>query len=86
MNQQSDHSIVMSQGKYMSKINPIHIQPQRKTQEDLPVTERERQDLRALIGSLQYAAVSTRPDLSSRLSFLQSEANKATVDTPTVRE
>ena len=46
MHQQSDHSIVMSQEKYMSKINPIHIQPQRKTQEDLPVTERERQDLR----------------------------------------
>ena len=81
MNQQGDHSMIMSQEKYISKINPIHIQPQRKTQEELPVTERERQDLRALIGSLQYAAVNTRPDLSSRLSFLQSEVNKATIDT-----
>ena len=65
----------------MSKITPIHIHSQRKTQEDLPVTERERQDLTALIGSLQFAAVNTRPNLSSRLSFLQSEVNKATVDT-----
>ena len=81
MHQQNDHSIVMSQEKYVSKINPIHIQPQRKVQENLPVTERERQDLRALIGSLQYASVNTRPDLSSRLSFLQSEVNKATVET-----
>ena len=81
MHQQNDYSIVMSQEKYVSKINPIHIQPQRKIQENLPVTERERQDLRALIGSLQYASVNTRPDLSSRLSFLQSETNKATVET-----
>ena len=71
----------MSQEKYVTKINPIHIQPQRKAQLDLPVTERERQDLRALIGSLQYASVNTRPDLSSRLSFLQSDINKATIET-----
>ena len=38
-------------------------------------------DLRALIGSLQYASVNTRPDLSSRLSFLQSDINKATIET-----
>ena len=79
--QNNDHSITMSQEKYITKINPIHIQPQRKAQLDLPVTERERQDLRALIGSLQYASVNTRPDLSSRLSFLQSDINKATIET-----
>ena len=77
LTQNNDHSITMSQEKYITKINPIHIQPQRKAQLDLPVTERERQDLRALIGSLQYASVNTRPDLSSRLSFLQSDINKA---------
>ena len=33
MHQRSDHSSVMSQEKYISKINPIHIQPQCKTQE-----------------------------------------------------
>jgi hypothetical protein len=71
----------MSQEKYITKINPIHIQPERKAQLELPVTERERQDLRALIGSLQYASVNTRPDLASRLSFLQSDINKATIET-----
>ena len=81
LTQNNDHSITMSQEKYITKINPIHIQPQRKAQLDLPVTERERQDLRALIGSLQYASVNTRPDLSSRLSFLQSDINKATIET-----
>ena len=37
--------------------------------------------LRGLIGSLQYASVHTRPDLSSRLSFLQSDINQATIQT-----
>lgn len=47
------------------------------------MTERERHLLRGLIGSLQYAAVHTRPDLASSLSFLQSDINKATVATLT---
>ena len=81
MSQQSDSSIVMSQEKDVSKIEPIHIKPERKSQLELPVTERERQDLRALIGSLQYAAVNTRPDLSSRLSFIQNDINQATIAT-----
>ena len=81
MTQHNDHSITMSQENYVTKINPIHIQPQRKANLELAVTERERQDLRALIGSLQYASVNTRPDLASRLSFLQSAINQATVDT-----
>ena len=37
--------------------------------------------LRGLIGSLQFAAVHTRPDLSSSLSHLKSEISKATVGT-----
>eukprot|EP00435_Cladocopium_sp_Y103_P006894 s1307_g2.t1 len=81
MTQHNDFSITMSQENYVTKINPIHFQPQRKAELELPVTERERQDLRALIGSLQYASVNTRPDIASRLSFLQSVINSATVDT-----
>ena len=41
----------------------------------------EKRQLRALIGSLQYAAVHTRPDMASRLSFLQSQVPHATVET-----
>ena len=44
-----------------------------------PVTEKERLLLRGLIGSLQYASVNARPDISSKLSILQSQINKATV-------
>ena len=45
------------------------------------VNEGERQSLRALVGSLQYAAVNTRPDLCSKLGWLQSQINKCTVGT-----
>ena len=81
MSQNADYSIRLSQEKYVSKIEPIHVSPERKKDLESTVTQEEQQDLRALIGSLQYAAVNTRPDLSSRLSFLQSQINRANVQT-----
>lgn len=81
LRQRSDMGIVMSQSEYVRKINPIKIESNRKSQIDLKVSEEERQQLRALIGSLQYASVNTRPDIASRLSFLQSKVNQATIDT-----
>ena len=81
MFQHPNKSISLSQSSYVRAIDPIKISPERKKQGDSPVSEEEKQSLRALIGSLQFAAVHTRPDLSSRLSFLQSDINRATVDT-----
>ena len=65
----------------VKEINPISIGKDRKVTPHDAVTEGERQSLRALIGSLQYAAINTRPDLASRLGWLQSNINKATVAT-----
>ena len=81
MQQHPNKSITMSQSKYVCAIKPIRITNQRRSQQDEPISEDERQELRAVIGSLQYAAVHTRPDLASRLSNLQSSINKATVET-----
>ena len=81
LTQHGDHSISMSQSNYVRKIKAISIEPNRKTQLESPVAEPERLSLRALVGSLQYAAINTRPDLSSKLSLLQSSINKATVET-----
>jgi hypothetical protein len=81
MCQNADYSITLSQEKYVSKIEPIHIQPERKSLPESTVNNDEKQGLRALIGSLQYASVNTRPDLASRLSYLQSQVNQATVQT-----
>ena len=81
MNQMPDGTITMNQSTYVKKINPISINNERRTQPEEKVTEAERQDLRALVGSLQYASVNTRPDLASRLSVLQSSINSATIAT-----
>ena len=81
LTQHGDHSITLSQSAYIRKIPSIQIDPNRKSLENEPVTDDEKLALRGLIGSLQYAAVNTRPDLSSRLSILQSAINKANINT-----
>ena len=81
LHQHPDKSIVLSQSKYVRNIKPISINPKRKDDPTQMITEDERQSLRGLIGSLQYASVHTRPDLSSRLSYLQSKINSATIET-----
>ena len=81
LKQYPDKSIKLSQSAYVRKIQPITLTHQRRSEVDSAVTEPERQALRALVGSLQYASVHTRPDLACRLSFLQSEINRATVQT-----
>ena len=62
MQQRSDKAIVLSQSEYIRKIKPISITTERRCKLEEKVTEEERQALRAIIGSLQYASVNTRPD------------------------
>ena len=81
INQNQDFSIEVDQCQYVKDIDPIRISPERRKNPQEAVSEEERQQLRALIGSLQYAATNTRPDLGSRLSFLQSKINTACVET-----
>eukprot|EP00435_Cladocopium_sp_Y103_P020527 s275_g5.t1 len=64
MDQLPNGTITMTQSTYVKAINPIKITSERRQQPDEKVTEDERQALRGLIGSLQYAAVHTRPDLA----------------------
>eukprot|EP00435_Cladocopium_sp_Y103_P018074 s4573_g4.t1 len=57
MDQRPDGTITMKQTKYVNAIEPIKISQQRRSQGEEPITEEEKQSLRAIIGSLQYAAV-----------------------------
>ena len=79
--QNADHSITVDQTQYVKDIMAITVPRDRRSQIEAPITEEERQSLRGLIGSLSYAAINSRPDLGSRLSWLQSSINKATVGT-----
>lgn len=77
--QYPDYSSKISQGEYIQKIDPIDIPKPRRKDEESSVTPTEIQQLRALCGSLQYAAVHSRPDLTAKIAFLQKRIPKATV-------
>eukprot|EP00435_Cladocopium_sp_Y103_P072124 s70_g39.t1 len=81
ISQGADYSITVDQSQYVKDINAIVLSRERRSQPESVVSEDEWQALRAVIGSLQYAAVNTRPDICSRLGWLQSQINKAKVST-----
>ena len=76
IHQENNGTIHLDQENYVNEIGVIHIDRDRRKKENTPITESERQSMRGLVGSLQYAATNTRPDISARLSFLQSKINK----------
>ena len=76
-----DFSTRINQGKYVNKISPIEIPKARRIETESPVTNQELQQLRGLCGSLQYAAVHSRPDIATRVAQLQKSVPKATVET-----
>ena len=77
--QKVDGSIELDQTKYIEDIPAIDVSRDRRKNPQLEVTSEERQSLRGLIGSLQYAASNTRPDISAKLSFLQAKITTAKV-------
>ena len=79
IDQKINGEISLSQQEYVQNIDPITIPRERRKQHDAKIDPTELQNLRGLIGSLQYAASNTRPDLSCKLSLLQARITCATV-------
>eukprot|EP00435_Cladocopium_sp_Y103_P054548 s1984_g17.t1 len=79
IHQNWDGSIELDQEKYIEDIPPIEVERHRRQTPDEAITEKERQAFRGLVGSIQCAASNTRPDLSAKLSLLQSKINSAQV-------
>ena len=75
-----DFTIRVHQGEYIHKIPPIDVPKNRRSDSDSVATPSEVQQLRALCGSLQYAAVNSRPDLAAKVSMVQKSICKATVE------
>ena len=76
-----DFSIKVSQKDYVHRIDPIEICKVRRGQKDAPINGFELQSLRGLCGSLQYAAVHSRPDIATKVAYLQKEIPRGTVET-----
>ena len=79
IHQNDDHSIELDQTKYIEDIVPIQVDRNRRQDQNQLVNEKERQELRGLIGSLQYATTNTRPDLAAKVSFVQSKITTACI-------
>lgn len=79
IHQEKNGNIHLNQKDYINNIEAIHIDRDRRKMPEATITDKEKQGLRGLIGSLQYAASNTRPDLSSRLSLLQARINCAQI-------
>lgn len=77
--QNPDYSIRISQADYISRIDPIDIPKPRGKEENSSITPFELQQLRALCGSLQYAAAHSRPDITAKVAFLQKRIPQAIV-------
>ena len=75
-----DGSTEMFQRRYVEQIEPIQILKHRHKEPQAPVTEQERQCLRQICGSLQYAAVQARPDICAKVGLLQSAIPRACVE------
>ena len=80
VSQQSNGDILLSQKEYIQDIPSIQISRDRRREGPSPITKDELQSFRGLIGSLQFAATNTRPDISCKLSMLQAKISNATVN------
>lgn len=78
--QDAQGDIWLDQKEYLQDISPIDIPKDRRRHPTAPVKPSELQKFRGLIGSLQYAATNTRPDISCKLSLLQAKISGATVE------
>ena len=77
--QWDDGTIEMDQRDYVRKIEPINVPKNRRASPDADLSDMEKYFLRGLCGSLQYAAVHTRPDLAAKVGQLQATIPRAKV-------
>eukprot|EP00435_Cladocopium_sp_Y103_P058560 s1182_g20.t1 len=77
--QWDDGTIEMDQREYIRKIEPLNIPKNRRLEPESELSEAERHGLRGLCGSVQFAAVHTRPDLAAKVGQLQSAIPRAKI-------
>ena len=79
--QNDNFAIELSQPHYPEKVPRVPISKEQLEQDDQPVTEVTRADLRKTAGAACWLAKSTRPDLSFEVSLLQQSLTEATYQT-----
>ena len=77
--QAQDGSISINQESYLKGVNSLSIDKERSNQKEETVTDSEKQQLRMIIGQLNWLSGISRPDISFRVSELSSSIKDAKV-------
>ena len=79
LKQDQTSSISINQESYLKGINPLTIEKGRSTQKEDSVTEKEKKQLRMIVGQLNWLSGISRPDISFRVSEISSAIKEAKV-------
>ena len=71
----------LSQPRYLEGVSEIHVNAVRRKTRQAPTTERERTQLRGLLGALSWHSQQVAPHLSADVSMMLSEVTGSTVET-----
>ncbi|CAE7367988.1 RE1 [Symbiodinium necroappetens] len=77
--EQGPHGIRVTCPELISRVRPVHLEPRRKGQRENAATEKEKAQLRSVVGSLNWLVRVCRPDLAYSVSRLQAAVNKPVV-------
>ena len=78
LRENEDLLVTLDHSKFVESLEPAIFEAR---DDDSPVTEKERSQLRGLLGALQWRCYNTAPQHAARLSLIQSEVNTATIAT-----
>ena len=79
--EQKAQGFELSQPNYLDGVHEININATRKKNRDSPTTEREKTQLRALLGGISWHAQQVAPYLAAEVGLLLTEVTRSTVET-----
>ena len=68
-----DNGIELDQNEYIENISHIS---KKEGDNDRPLDDKEKRDLKSKVGELLWVSLMTRPDLSFQVNFLSSQINE----------
>ena len=80
LEQRPDGSIIISQCSYAKLVKGIELSRERRREKTEPVSEKERSQMRGVLGGINWLVSSSRPDFAAWCSLMQQRVSEATVN------